>query len=541
MVFAAPRSHHAATQKGSLAASNSKLHAPTIALTPRFTMDIKDYFKYDLTASVVVFLVALPLCLGIALASGAPLFSGIISGIIGGIVVGALSGSPLSVTGPAAGLTTIVLAGIENLGFEVFLVAVFFAGVIQIIMGYAKAGSIGHFFPVAVLKGMLAAIGVILILKQIPHAVGYDVDYEGDESFLQDDGKNTFTEIIEAFRYITPGAVFVSLTSIIILVSWTQPFLQRFKVFKMVPSALVAVLAGVLMNMFFQRYMPEYAIGEKHLVSLPALSDEGGIMALLTFPDFTKAMSTDVLITAATIAAVASLETLLNIEACDKIDPFRRITPLNRELKAQGIANMLSGLLGGLPVTSVVVRSSANIQAGARTKASAITHGVILALSVLLIPNVLQLIPLSALAGILIFTGFKLTKPALFRDMHRRGIGQLLPFVVTVLAVVLSNLLLGVFIGILVAVFYILKTNFHQSVIVVNDGDSYLLKLTKDVSFLNKASLRQAFQNIPSNAHIVIDGAHAQFIDNDIRETIEDFIEASKAKNIQVKLKQLTL
>lgn len=504
-------------------------------------MNLQDYFKFDFPASVVVFLVALPLCLGIALASGAPLFSGILAGIVGGIVAGSLSGSPLSVTGPAAGLTTIVLAAINDLGFEVFLVAVVFAGVIQIVMGFIRAGSIGHFFPASVLKGMLAAIGLILILKQIPHAVGYDVDYEGDESFFQDDGKNTFTEILESLNYLTPGAIAVSLISIAILVFWNKPSLQRFKLFKMVPAALLAVVVGVLLNQALILYLPEYAITDKHLVSVPVLGQDGSLLSFLTFPNFADAFSGKVLISAATIAAVASLETLLNIEACDKIDPFRRITPLNRELKAQGVANMLSGLIGGLPVTSVVVRSSANIQAGARSKASAITHGIILLMSVLLIPRVLQLIPLSALAGILIVTGFKLTKPALFKEMYQKGWAQFLPFAITVLAVVFSNLLLGVFVGILVAVFFILKTNFRQSIILVNDGKSYLLKLTKDVSFLNKATLRHAFQAIPSNTHIVIDGAHAQFIDNDIKETIEDFIESSKAKNIQVELKQVTL
>jgi MFS superfamily sulfate permease-like transporter len=504
-------------------------------------MNLQEYFKFDLPASIVVFLVALPLCLGIALASGAPLFSGILAGIVGGIVAGSLSGSPLSVTGPAAGLTTIVLAAINDLGFEVFLVAVVFAGLIQILMGIIKAGSIGHFFPASVLKGMLASIGLILILKQIPHAVGYDVDYEGDESFFQNDGQNTFTEIVESLNYLTPGAIAVSLVSIAVLVFWNKPRLQRVKFFSMVPAALLAVVLGVLLNQMLILFWPEYAITEKHLVSVPVLGQDGSLLSFLTFPNFGEALSGKVLMSAATIAAVASLETLLNIEACDKIDPFRRITPLNRELKAQGIANMVSGLIGGLPVTSVVVRSSANIQAGARSKASAITHGVIILISVLLIPRVLQLIPLSALAGILIVTGFKLTKPSLFKEMYQKGWAQFLPFVVTVAAVVFSNLLLGVFIGMMVAVFFILKTNFRQSIILVSDGKSYLLKLTKDVSFLHKASLRRAFEAVPSNTHIVIDGAHAQFMDNDIKETIEDFIESSKAKNIQVKLKQVTL
>jgi MFS superfamily sulfate permease-like transporter len=499
----------------------------------------REYFKYDFKASIVVFLVALPLCLGIALASGAPLFAGIISGIIGGIVVGSLSGSPLSVSGPAAGLATIVLALIADLGYEVFLVAVILAGVFQIVLGFLRAGSIGHFFPACVLKGMLAGIGIILILKQIPHAIGYDVDFEGDQSFFQDDGQNTLTEILEAFGYLTPGAVVISIVSIIILVTWNNASLQRFSFFKTVPAALVAVAAGILINLLFGKFLPDFIVTDKHLVSVPVLSEESSILAFLTFPDFSQILNPKVFTAALSIAAVASIETLLNIEACDKLDPFRRITPLNRELKAQGVASMISGLIGGLPVTSVVVRSSANIHAGARTKASTISHALVLLLSVLIIPRVLQLIPLASLAGILIVTGFKLTMPELFKYMYKKGWPQFLPFIATVLAVVFTNLLLGVFIGILVAVFFILKTNFRESVIMVNEGNSYLMQLTKDVSFLNKATLRDHFLLIPKNSRVVIDGTHSHFMDNDIKETIEDFIETSKAKNIQVQLKHL--
>jgi len=502
-------------------------------------MDIKEYFKYDFKSAVVVFLVALPLCLGIALASGAPLFAGIITGIVGGIVVGLLSKSPLSVSGPAAGLTTIVFVAITDLGYEAFLVAVILAGIIQIIAGFLRAGAIGHFFPASVLKGMLAAIGVILILKQIPHAVGYDVDFEGDQSFFQDDGKNTLTELLESWDYLTPGAIVVSIFSVLILILWNRNSFQRFQFFKIVPSALAAVAGGILLNTFFIKFFPDLVITDKHLVNVPTLAEEGSILAFFTFPDFSQILNQKVLIAAFTIAAVASLETLLNIEACDKIDPFRRITPLNRELKAQGVANLISGAIGGLPLTSVVVRSSANIQAGARTKASAVTHGVILLLSVILIPRILQLIPLSALAGILIVTGFKLTKPAIYKEMYKNGWSQFLPFIATVIAVVFTNLLLGVFIGILVAVFFILKTNFQESVILVNEDSNFLLRLTKDVSFLNKATLRDVFLKIPSNSTITIDGSQSHFIDHDVRETIGDFIETSKAKNIQVHLKNI--
>lgn len=504
-------------------------------------MSLKKYFSFDFPAAVVVFLVALPLCLGIALASGAPLFSGLIAGIVGGIVVGALSGSPLSVSGPAAGLATIVLGAIQVLGYEAFLVSVVLAGVIQIILGFAKAGAIGHFFPVAVLKGMLASIGLILILKQIPHAVGYDVDYEGDLSFFQDDGQNTFSEIVEAWNFLTPGAIIVSLAAIGILLAWGSKPLQQFKFFKTIPAALAVVLVGALLNLLFKNSYPDLVITEKHLVSVPTLSEGEGLASLFTFPDFSQLINIKVITVAFTIAAVASIETLLNIEACDKLDPYRRITPLNRELKAQGLANTISGLLGGLPITSVVVRSSANIQAGGRTKASAITHGIILLAAVALIPSLLTMIPLSALAGILIFVGYKLTTPALYKTMYKKGSDQFYPFIITVIAVVFSNLLLGVFIGILVSVFFILKTNFRESVLVVNEGNNYLVKLTKDVSFLNKATLRETFNNMPSDTVVTIDGTKSLFIDSDIKETIADFVESSKQKNIQVDLKNIHL
>jgi MFS superfamily sulfate permease-like transporter len=504
-------------------------------------MKFRNYFSYDFPASVVVFLVALPLCLGIALASGAPLFSGLIAGIAGGIVVGFLSGSPLSVSGPAAGLTTIVLAAITQLGFEAFLLAVVLAGVFQIGLGLVRAGALGHFFPASVLKGMLASIGLILILKQIPHAAGYDVDYEGDQSFLQDDGRNTFSEIMEAWNYLTPGAIVVSVLSVVILVVWNSDRLKKYSFFRNIPAPLIVVAVGALLNILFQSSIPSLVIEDKHLVSVPTLADGQSVVSLFTFPDFTQFSNPKIYLTAATIAAVASIETLLNIEACDKLDPFRRITPLNRELKAQGIANVVSGLLGGLPLTSVVVRSSANIQSGARSKASAITHGVILLLAVALIPSVLMYIPLASLAGILIVVGFKLTDPSLYRGMFRKGLDQFLPFMVTVVAVVFTNLLLGVFLGILVAVFFILRTNFKESIVLVNEGNNYLLKLTKDVSFLSKGTLRDVFNTLPRDSTVIIDGSKSQFMDTDIKETIADFMEASKAKNIQVELKHITL
>lgn len=498
-------------------------------------MNLRSFWSSDFPSSVVVFLVALPLCLGIALASGAPLFSGLLAGIVGGIVVGSLSGSPLSVSGPAAGLTTIVLDAILKLGtYEAFLLSVVLAGVIQIILGVIKAGSIGNFFPVAVIKGMLAGIGLILILKQIPHAVGFDADYEGDESFFQADGRNTFTEIIEALNYISPGAVIISVISVFLLVVWGSQTLSRYKFFRTVPAPLIVVIVGIGLNALFESFFPGLAIDSKHLVSLPTISESTGVSAFLTMPDFSSWKDPRIYTTAITLAIVASLETLLSIEACDKMDPERRSTPLNRELKAQGAGNLISGLLGGLPVTSVIVRSSANVNSGARSKASTISHGVILLGSVLLIPGLLKLIPLSCLAGVLLVTGYKLTKPSSFVEMFKKGYAQFLPFVATVLFVVFTNLLLGVFLGIVVALIFILKTNFQKAIILVSETDKYLIKFTKDVTFLNKATLREALVQVPNDTQLVIDGSRAGFIDPDILETVRDFTETARSKNIQV-------
>jgi MFS superfamily sulfate permease-like transporter len=503
-------------------------------------MNFRNFWSTDLRSSVVVFLVALPLCLGIALASGAPLFSGLLAGIVGGIVVGTLSGSSVSVSGPAAGLTTIVAAAILDLGsFEAFLFSVALAGIIQIILGFAKAGAIGHFFPISVIKGMLAAIGLILILKQIPHAVGYDADFEGDESFFQADGQNTFSEILQAFDFLSPGAVAVSLLSILLILTWDSNRLQRFKFFRLMPSALGAVLLGVSLNSLFNYALPNFAIDGKHLVTVPEVTETSGFSTFLTFPDFSFWQNPKIYITAVTIAIVASLETLLSIEACDRMDRSHTSTPLNRELKAQGAGNLISGLLGGLPVTSVIVRSSANINSGARTKASTVSHGVILVLSVLLFPGLLKMIPLSCLAGILILVGYKLTKPTLFKEMLSKGMAQFLPFVVTIIAVVFTDLLKGVFMGILVAIYFILKTNFQKAVILVSSKENFMIRFTKDVSFLHKNALHQAFEQVPEDTRLLIDGSKAQFMDDDIKEMVVDFQETAKSKNIEVELKNI--
>lgn len=495
--------------------------------------------KYDIPAGLVVFLVALPLCLGIALASGAPLFAGIISGIVGGIVVGALSGSSLSVSGPAAGLTVIVLNAIDVLEtYEVFLAAVVLAGIIQLALGFLKAGIIGHFFPVSVIKGMLAAIGLILILKQIPHAFGYDADPEGDQSFIQPDGENTFSELIQALNYSSTGAIIISVLSLLILILWARPMLKKYTFFTLVPAPLVVVIFGVIINLAFKQWMPDLALSGEHLVSLPIASDFQGFISQFTFPDFSRLMDKQVLIAAITIAIIASLESLLSLDATDKLDPKKRIAPANRELKAQGVGNIVSGLIGGLPVTAVIVRSSANVSSNAQSKTSVIFHGFLLLSTVAFIPGLLNLIPLSALAAVLLMVGYKLTSPSLYKGIFEKGIDQFAPFIITILAILLTDLLIGILIGLVVGLFFVIKTNFHQAFMITQDDKNFLIILTKDVSFLNKASLRKKLEEIPSNSYVIIDGTRSKFIDNDITETIEDFQETAKFRNITVEIKK---
>ncbi len=498
-----------------------------------------DNLSHDIPAALVVFLVALPLCLGIALASGAPLFSGLIAGVVGGVVAGFLSKSPLSVSGPAAGLATIVLGSIQELGsFPLFLLAVVLAGIIQVILGFLRAGTIGHFFPVSVIKGMLAAIGLILILKQVPHALGYDADFEGDESFFQMDNQNSFTEILKAVDYITPGAIVVSIGSLLILVLWTMPFIQKFAWTKFIPAPLIVVAMGIGLNLLFTNYLPDFAIKESHLVNLGGFDGLRSLGGVITFPDLGGLADLRVYQIAVTIALVASIESLLSIEATDKLDPYRRITPLNAELKAQGAANIVSGMFGGLPVTAVIVRSSANIIAGARTKSSAILHGFFLVAVVLAFPFFLQQIPLACLAGILLVVGYKLNTPELYRSTYRKGVDQFLPFLVTIAAILLSDLLTGIAIGVLVAIFFVLKTNFQTAMIVVNTDSQFLIKFTKDVSFVHKSSLRKALEKIPEKSMVIIDGTKSQFLDADIIETIEDFMLSAPTKSIEVEIKK---
>ena len=493
----------------------------------------------DLPASLVVFLVALPLCLGIALGSNAPLFSGIIGGIVGGIIVGLLSGSQLSVSGPAAGLTAVVVVAIGKLpAFEAFLLAVLLAGVFQVMLGFIKAGVIGDYIPSSVIKGMLAAIGVILIMKQLPHLVGYNKDYEGDETFLQGDRENTFSGITHSFRHLVPLALLIGIAGIGIQLLWDKVLVKKARFFKLVPAPLVVVLTGILINLWAIAAFPGWAIGKTHLVNIPVAQSVAEFGSFFRFAGFSYITHAQVWTTAITIAIIASLETLLNIEAADDLDPYQRVTPTNRELKAQGIGNIVSGLLGGLPVTSVVVRTSVNINSGGKTKLASIFHGILLLLSVAFIPKLLNYIPLSALASVLIYTGYKLANPSLFKLFYRKGWDQFMPFVITVLAILLTDLLVGIIIGCIVGLFFVMRSNFRSAVLVVHDGSHYLFRLRKDVSFLNKPIIKNKLEKVPENASVLIDATRADFIDKDVIEVIEDFMKHAPLKNIRVELKR---
>ncbi len=492
--------------------------------------------KKDIPASLVVFLVALPLCLGVALASGAPLLSGIISGVVGGIVVGYLSESHTSVSGPAAGLTAVVLSAITQLGsFEIFLLAVVIAGFIQLLVGIAKGGIIANYIPSDVIKGLLAAIGIILILKQIPHAVGFDRNTLDDFTFFQKDGENTFSELLGIFSWFSWGAIITSILSILILIFWDKTPMKKIKTF---PASLFVVIFGVFLNLIFKAYFPSIAITEKNVVNIPAFS---GFSSMITFPDFKSIGNFQVWGVAFTIAVVASIETLLNLEATENLDPHKRTASPNRELKAQGIGNIVSGLLGGIPVTSVIVRGSVNIHAGAETKLSAILHGVFLLLSILFLSPVLNYIPLASLASILLITGYKLTKISLFKEMYKKGLNQFIPFISTILAIVFTDLLIGVIIGLAVSVFYILKSNFKNPFILrketLHASEIVRIELPNQVSFLNKASIKATLWSIPRGTKVVIDATHADFIDDDILEIILDFKNIiSKDKKIKVNI-----
>ncbi|MFN8334516.1 MAG: SulP family inorganic anion transporter [Cyclobacteriaceae bacterium] len=503
---------------------------------------IKD-FKNDLSASLVVFLVALPLCLGIGLAStGRPelVFSGIIAGIVGGIVVGLLSGSNVGVSGPAAGLVVIVLSAISTLkSFEALLLAVFLAGIIQLVAGFLKAGIVSYYFPSAVIKGMLAAIGLTLILKEIPHALGYDKDFIGDFTMSQSDGHNTFSELYYAFIYNSPGAITISILSLALLIVFEQPFMRKIGLFKFLPGALFVVLIGIFLNLLFKNVNPDWALQGEHLVQLPVANSIPDFISFFRFPDFSQLSNPDVYVVAFTLAIVASLETLLCVEATDKLDPFKRTTPTNRELKAQGVGNIISGLIGGLPVTQVIVRSSANINAGGKSKISTIVHGLILLLSAIFIPRYLNLIPLASLAAILLVVGYKLSKVSLYKAMYRLGWDQFLPFIVTIVAILATDLLKGIAIGMAFAIFYILRKNYrhayHYKKEKKDDRDVITIRLSEEVTFLNKASIQLSLDDLPRDSKVVIDGSNSVAIDHDVLEIIQDFKRmAAPQRNIDV-------
>lgn len=505
-------------------------------------------WSQDLISGLVVFLVALPLCLGIAMASGAPLFSGIIAGIVGGIVVGFFSGSAIGVSGPAAGLATIVAAGIKDLGYETFLLAVVFAGVVQIVAGMVRAGIIGHYFPNSVIKGMLAGIGVIIFLKQIPHALGYDKSYEGELAFDQADGANTFTEIIHAIQANSTGAIIITVISLIILIFWNSSFIQQKKALKLVPAPLLVVLLGIGLNQLFAVVRPEWVLaninGNSHLVSLPVANTFDEFTSFFTFPNFSELGNHKVYFTGFTIAVVASIETLLSVEASDKLDIYKRVTPTNRELKAQGIGNILSGFLGGIPVTQVIVRTSANAISGGRTKLSAIFHGIFLSLCVALIPVTLNMIPLASLAAVLLMIGYKLANPSLFKKMFKQGISQFIPFIVTIVGLVFTDILIGIGVGMAIAFFVILINNYkvpyYYHVEEHAEGDIFTIQLAQEVSFLNKASILVMLENLPENSEVTIDGTKSVIIDQDIKEVIQDFVAHIDLKGIKLKVRGIS-
>ena len=510
--------------------SATPLDTPAANWTPSF----REAWRSDVRASIVVFLVAVPLCLGIALASGAPLFSGIVTGIIGGIVVGFASGSHLMVSGPAAGLTAIVLAAITTLGFPAFLTAVLLAGVLQIALGLVRAGVIGYYFPNAVIRGMLAGIGIIIILKQIPHALGYDAEFEGALDFQQANSENTMSSLLRAMERIETGAVLLSVLALTLMILWERPFMKRFA---LVPAALVAVAVGVVLNAAFAASGSGLTLAGDHLVSLPIIASLGDLRGALTSPDFGALGNAAVWTTAATLGVVASLETLLSLEATDRMDPLKREAPANRELVAQGIGNVLCGFAGGLPMTGVIVRSSANVYSGAKTKASAIMHGALLLVAVLVIPSVLNRIPLAVLAAILLFTGYKLAHPKQLVQFFRKGFHQWVPFVTTIVAILLTDLLTGIAAGLGTSLLFILLEHLRAPSfeIVSTEGTHTRLRLNAHLTFLSKANLSTTLQQFAAGSEVEVDGSAVKRIDHDAAEVLREFRASAEGRRITVR------
>lgn len=503
------------------------------------------HLKTDLAAGLVVFLVALPLCLGVALASGAPLFAGIIAGVVGGVVVGLVSGSAVGVSGPAAGLTVTVLTSIDKLGsYQAFLLAVVVAGLIQIVLAAFRAGILAYFFPSSVIKGMLAAIGLILILKQIPHAMGFDADQMGDEAFLQRDGNNTFTEIAYALTHYSPGAIVISMLSIVLLILFDRPFMKRLVLFQFLPGALFVVVAGIGINELYKLFYPEWLLAKDHLVTLPVTNSPEDLWALFMQPDWSAFRNFEVYTIAGTIAVVATLETLLSVEATDKLDPYKRKSPADREILAQGIGNVMSGLLGGIPITQVIVRSSANINAGGRTRTATVVHGLLLFAFAVLIPHILNLIPLASLSAILLLLGYKLIKPSMIVQMFRMGWEQFMPFAITIVAIVVSDLLKGIGVGMVVSIFYILRANMRNAYSYnrteMEKRDNVYITLSQGVTFLNKGSIITMLEKLEQGDHVVIDGAQTKYINHDVLEILHDFkANVAPQRGIYFELKNL--
>jgi len=507
------------------------------------------YLKNDLPAGLVVFLVALPLCLGISLASGAPFFSGLISGIIGGIVIGYLSGSKLSVSGPAAGLAALVLAAITNIGsFDLFLCAVLIAGILQILMSVARLGGIANYFPSSVVKGMLTSIGILIIAKQIPHAVGYEKEEKGNLTELVSFGSEDWHKLLEPLQHIEVGVFIICIVSILIMIIWDKPFIRN-RV-KFIPGALVAVIVAVLINEVFKATQSALVVENNHLVQIKAANSAGEFFSFFTLPDFNGFLNSKVIVTGIMIAIIATLETLLSIEAIDNLDPERKVTNTNKELLAQGIGNAISGLIGGLPITSVIVRSSANLNAGAKSKLSTMFHGILLLVCVVTIPRLLNYIPLSALAAILLLTGYKLCKIAVFSQMIKNGKYQSIPFFIVIISIDLlglypplkgEGLLAGVIAGLIAAFGAVLHGNLKNSYFFHKDkhqkNDAIIIRLSEEVSFLNKAAIRQTLAHIPNNTQVTINASNTDYIDFDVLELIKEFRDIkAPLKNITCKL-----
>jgi MFS superfamily sulfate permease-like transporter len=503
-----------------------------------FGLSSRNLLYHDIPAGIVVFLVALPLCLGVALAVGAPPFAGIISGIIGGILVGILSGSEMAVSGPAAGLAAVVIASIQVTGsYRGFLTVLVLAGLIQCAFGLTRLGALANYMPNSVIRGVIAAIGIVIILKQIPHALGRDIDYEGDFSFLEPGGNTTFSDIADSLMSFSTGAVLVFVLCLGVLLV-TDRVAERRRLIRFVPGALIAVTLGIVVNKLLGGMAPGLQIVSKeHLVALPAIATFADFLRQFAVPDLTVLANPKTWLMGGLLAVVASIETLFSLEASDRLDPYRRISPPNRELIAQGVGNVVCGMVGGLPLACVVVRTSANAYAGARTRMSTILHGALLLASVFLVPQILAMTPLAALAALLIAIGWGLTHPALYKDMYRRGWDQFIPFIVTVLAIVFTDLLMGVLVGFACGALFVFHKNHHEAITMVNDGPNYLMRFTKDASFVNKNEFRSKLRLLPDNANVVIDGTRALFIDHDIMDVVDDFRKLAPHKNIQIEFK----